>query len=318
MSARGKNRRAFRPGLGGPLESRLLLATTAGVIQNFNIPPRPGFVGAKTADHGRAVAITDVDGELYVVNLLGGGTVRAVPRRGGIVDLVVDGSNGQSELTINPFARANPKHTAHNFPLGTARHDGVLHVGNVTVNSGAIGSVLGYKTAVLSGVVRVAGTTSVDRVAFQDIVAGGGVVTGGDLNTLDVYHNAAFAGPTSGLNIGRDLNSFTVKGNLTLSGNASITVNRDLGLFSQAAKGSGPGGVGISVLGNVVVNPGSSIRVLRTAAAPLVIQGSLASNPVNDPTTGVPFGDGRISLPNSQATAGTFFVFVAGTYTTAS
>ena len=273
MSARIRNRRAFTPGLGGALESRLLLSATSGVIPNYHIPPRPGFVGARTADHGHAVAINDVDGEIYVVNLLNGGTVRAIPRRGGIVDLVIDGSVPTSELTINPFVRANPRHTAHNFPLGTARRNGVLNIGNVTVTSGVIGSILGYQTANLNGTISVPGTIRVDRVAFENIKPGATIVTGGDLNTLDVYNNASFNTPNTGLRIGRDLNAVNVGGNLSITNGATFQVARDLGAFAQGAKGSGPAGQGIIVIGNFTAGTGA-ISVVRFGANRIFVEGT--------------------------------------------
>src|SRR5262245_11997201 len=77
--------RAFRPRIDQTeaLESRFLLSSAVAGPDTFasiaarstvqRVPP----IQTRTANGGQSVAVTDTDGEVYYVNLLGGGVVRA-------------------------------------------------------------------------------------------------------------------------------------------------------------------------------------------------------------------------------------------------
>ena len=85
---------------------------------------------------------------------------------------------------------------------------GALNIASITVSTGTIGAIEGYRDAILSGPIIVAGPNRVDRIAFQAIAPGGAIGVGGDLNTLDVLNDANFTNST-GLFVGRDLNHST-------------------------------------------------------------------------------------------------------------
>ena len=77
-----------------------------------------------------------------------------------------------------------------------------------------------------------------------------------------------------GISVGRDFNSFSVGQNLTIRDGANITVQRDLGLNAQPAKGTGPSGQGIAVQGNLVIEPGSTIRIGRDLVGNISVVGN--------------------------------------------
>ena len=62
----------------------------------------------------------------------------------------------------------------------------LLNVGQLTVNSGAIGAIEGFHSADLSGPITASSSPTVDRIAFNSIQPGASIVTGGSVNTLDV------------------------------------------------------------------------------------------------------------------------------------
>src|SRR4051812_25175566 len=113
MAGDRARRRAFRPAVDGHLESRCLLSQggTAAIAahrvaaQKESARPLPliGSVRVLVANGGRTARIIDTDGEQYNIIVLGGGTVHAKPASGGRVNLTVDGTTAESELTINPF-----------------------------------------------------------------------------------------------------------------------------------------------------------------------------------------------------------------------
>src|SRR5262249_45344624 len=187
--------------------------------------------------------------------------------------------------TINPVPHQIRKNTAHDFPNGVAKHDGLLHVASVTVTTGLVNDILGYKTAELSGPVTVGNINPVDRIAFESLVPGATIRVGGDLNTLDIYDSATLTGPGTGIFVGRDLNLFNVLGGgLTLTDGAQIAVGRDLGLNPQPPKGTGQGA---NQLNNVL--PSSTNSTNTAAAFPLV--GALVGGNVSvDPTSSISFG----------------------------
>lgn len=167
------------------------------------------------------------------------GTVRVYPMPGGAVGIIVDGSTDNTELTINPLPQPIKKGYAHSFAYGQTQRDHVLKVGQITVNSGSIGAVLGYHTADLAGPLDIAGTAAVDRVAFRSLQPGASIRTGGDLNTLDVLQGVHLSG--TDIQIGRDLNLINVGQDLVLENGANLLIGRDLGLVAQPPKGTGTG-----------------------------------------------------------------------------
>jgi hypothetical protein len=292
--------RAFRPTLAeGSLEPRLLLAHRAKVAATHVAQKTPGQIQYFVANGGRTARIVDTDGEQYNVILtnatssaLGNitgingspGTIRAYPMPGGRVGLIVDGTGPNTELTINPFGPiiAN-RGNAHHFAVGESFQDHLLHVGSLVVTSGQIGSILGFRTADLSGPLIVNTTGTVDRIAFEALLPGASIQVGhngfnhgvlgqGDLNTLDVLKGVTLtAGP--GIAVGRDLNAFNVGGGVTLLNGASLLVGRDIGLTAQPAKGSGLAGRGAFIQGDLIIGPGSQVNVGRSLDAPFIVQG---------------------------------------------
>ena len=253
-------RRAFRPTIDGRLETRVLLSATA--------------IRAQTAAGGQAVVVTNTNGERFFVSV-NSGTIRGFAAPGGRVSFVVDGSTLDTLMEINQIIPArSPTKGAHTFKGSLSKQTGILNVASITVTSGSINAIEGYRDAVLSGPITIAGAGTVNRIAFLSIQPGGSIGVGGDLNTLDVLNNANFNRST-GVSVGRDLNWFEVGGNLTVDGGARIVVGRDLGLVGQPAKGSGLAGQGLFVNGNLTIgsngesrSPGASRPASRSTAMP--------------------------------------------------
>ena len=237
-------------------------------------------IGIQTARGGQNVEITALDGSHYMVTLSytsntlatniaegangqGGvssaastadqvtqqaarypqpiGTVRAYPMPGGRVGIIVDGSTLNTELAINPLGIPQKKGFAHSYAYGEANRGNILNVGQLTINSGSIGGILGYQTAALSGPLVSNGPGAIDRIAFAQLLPGASITTGGDVNTLDVLNGATLSGPGTGVFVGRDLNLLNVGGDLTLSNGAVFSIGRNLGLVPQPPKGTGTG-----------------------------------------------------------------------------
>ena len=278
-----RDRRAFRPGLDGQadqaLESRLMLSTASVSIQTLPLGPVPlgntTQIQARVAFGGKVAKIRDTDLELYNVDLLGNGRIRAVPMSGGRVELIVDGSDSNTIIGVNPVGRKFHKGTAHDFPPRAALGDNLLHIGQIKVTSGQIGQILANQTADLSGPILVAGTAPVDRIAFYALKPGAAIITGGDLNTLDVYNNLSLGGKL-GIIVGRDLNWMQVGGNIDIGAGSTFTVNRDIGLVLQQPKGSDPGGQGARIGGNMTIQPGGSFVVARSIQSQFVVQGAFS------------------------------------------
>ena len=204
------------------------------------------------------------------------GTIRAYAMPGGRVGIIVDGSTSNTDLTINPLGQPQKKGFAKSFAYGEAGRVHVLNIGQLTVTSGAIGAIEGYQDAELSGPLQVAGTSAIDRIAFDAILPGASITTGGDLETLDVLNGIDLSGSGTGITIGRDLDLLNVGGAITLSNGANFQIDRDLGLVSQPPKGTGTGS-------NVLaLNFTTVISALVTVEVPSVgsfIQGGVTINP---------------------------------------
>ena len=171
----------------------------------------------------------------------------------GEVGIIVDGSNDNTELTINPLPTPIRKGYAHSYAYGQSGVTHILNIGQITVNSGSIAAIEGFHTANLVGPLVVNGTATVDRIAFNSIGPGASITTGGSLNTLDVLQGITLNTGTS-ISIGRDLNLLNVGGNINLSNGSQILIDRNLGAVLQPPKGTGTGSNVLS-LNQPVVEP---------------------------------------------------------------
>lgn len=303
---RAGRQRAFQPALDGWLESRFLLSAGRIHAQAVHVAP----ISGQRLNGGRSILITDGDGQQFEVTLtsilqptvgpqISQGTIRARALPGGRVALIADGTTQDTELAINPVINHPAKHTAHKFSAGLKFDDHLLHVGSITVTSGKINSILGYRSADLSGPLVVGGDTPVNRIAFASILPGASIHVGGDLATLDVLNDLTLDGGP-GLVVGRDLDWIDVGGNMTLLNGASVLINRDLGFFAQAAKGTAPGGQGGLVTGDLVIGPGSAIIIGRSLDAPFVVEGNgfgVSRIAAGFPNSTFVFRPGAIVLP---------------------
>jgi len=273
------------------------------------------YVGTQTARGGQNVEVTATDGSHYMISLsytsntlatntaegengqAGAstsaaaasqvsqqsasypqpiGTVRAYPMAGGKVGIIVDGSTQNTDLTINPLGQSQRKGFAHSFAYGESNRDHVLNVGQITVNSGQIGAIEGFQDTDLSGPLVASGTAAIDRIAFLNILPGASITTGGDVNTLDVLDGIDLSGAGTGISIGRDLNLLNVGTNIQLSDGATFAIGRNLGLVSQAPKGTGTGSNVLLVNFNTLTN--TTITTTLPPSVGSFIQGNVIIN----------------------------------------
>jgi hypothetical protein len=204
------------------------------------------------------------------------GTVRAYAMSGGRVGIIVDGSTSNTDLTINPLGEPQKKGFAKSFAYGESARNHLLNIGQLTVNSGAIGAIEGFQDAELSGPLTVPGSSAIDRIALDAILPGASITTGGDVSTLDVLNNIDLSGPGTGITIGRDLNLLNVGGGITLSDGANFQINRNLGLLAQPPKGTGTGS---NVLSLNFTNVSNAIVTVTIPSVGSFIQGSIAISP---------------------------------------
>jgi hypothetical protein len=226
------------------------------------------------------------------------GTVRAYPMPGGRVGIIVDGSTLNTELAINPLGIPQKKGFAHSFAYGESNRGHILNIGQITINSGSIGGILGFQSAALSGPLVSDGPGAIDRIAFAQLLPGASITTGGDVNTLDVLNSVELSGAGTGIFVGRDLNLLNVGNSIQLSNGAAISIGRNLGLVSQPPKGTGTGSnvlllnfnqltqttitvalpqpVGTFIQGNVVINPGSQFLVGSNIVNLMYVEGGIS------------------------------------------
>ena len=341
-SPRGAASRAFRPGLDGRLEERVLLSRASlitvahGLLKhtkpraayNVNQPQflaydAPPFanenkfvkikaIGVQTARGGQNVEVTATDGSHYMITLSytsntlatataegangqGGastsasssslvsmqdarypqpiGTVRAYPMSGGRVGIIVDGSTSNTQLSINPLGLPQKAGYAHSYAYGEANRSHVLNIGQITINSGQIGDILGFQDSELSGPLVSGGTGAIDRIAFETLLPGASITTGGDVNTLDILDGADLSGAGTGVFIGRDLNLLNIGGDLDISNGAVFSIGRNLGLVSQPPKGTGTGTNVLTLNFNSITNTTITVTVPPPVGA--YIQGNV-------------------------------------------
>jgi len=263
--------RAFRPSLNGQvgLETRLLLTS---FHQPLGIPGR-----VRIADGGGAVEVTTPQGQTFYVAVSTGRVgARALP--GGRFAITVFNSNIDSTLTINPIIDFRLLRSAHTFDPRATKYSNMLNVGSINVKSGTIGAILGYRDAVLSGPITSLGTTRIDRIAFEAILPGASIITGGDVNTLDVLNDINLSGPATGISIGRDLNALTVGGNVNVTNSSIFSIKRDVGLSPQLQQGTAPliQGQSAVVTGDLNVNSGGKFLIGRHIGQPFLIDGSIS------------------------------------------
>lgn len=273
--------RNLGPGLRQPPAAwrNLVLPDNNHRLTKEGLPTSPrNYVQTNVANGGRAAVMVDTDGEIFVAHITGNGTVRARAVPGGKVDLFLYGTNVDTILTIDPELPTTSVGDAHQFATGTVIQDGLLHIRDINVVNGRVGSLLGYRTADLSGNISVIAPrgpqSDVNRIAFFNILPGASINVGADLDTLDVY-NSMYLDGGPGIQAGRDLNFISVGQSAVLINGASIVSGRDLGPFDQPAKGTGPAGRGMLIQGDLVVGPGSSIAASRYNFGPIIVRGEL-------------------------------------------
>jgi hypothetical protein len=211
------------------------------------------------------------------------GAVRVYAMPNGQIGIVVDGSTANPELTINPLPSPIRKGYAHSYAYGMAGRTHLINIGQITINSGTIGAIEGFHTANLSGPLDIPSTATVDRIAFNAILPGASITTGGTVNTLDVLQGITLNTGTS-IRIGNpsgpidsttaptgDLNLLNVGGNIDLENGSQIAIGRDMGATLQPPKGTGSGSNVLS-LNQPVVGTTSSITTPSVSA---YIQGSM-------------------------------------------
>ncbi|MGC8642924.1 MAG: hypothetical protein ACP5XB_23960 [Isosphaeraceae bacterium] len=187
------------------------------------------------------------------------GTVRCYAMPNGEVGIIVDGSSPNTELTINPLPHPIVTGYAHSYAYGQSGVSHVLNIGQITVNSGQIGDIEGFHTANLVGPLTATGSTTIDRIALNSIQPGGSILTGGTVNTLDIYQGITLNTGTN-IQIGRDLNLLNVGGDINLSNGSNFLIGRDLGAVLQPPKGTGSGSNVLSLyLNNFVTTVSTSI-----------------------------------------------------------
>jgi hypothetical protein len=272
-------------------------------------------IATQTARGGQAVEVTALDGSHYMIKLSytsntiatdtaegedgqGGnstsetadslvseqnanypqpiGTIRAYAMSGGRVGLIIDGSTQNTDVTVNPLGQPQLKGFAHSFAYGESARNHLLNIGQITVTSNALGAFEGFQDSELSGPMTVAGTGSIDRIAFAAILPGASITTGGDVQTLDVLNGIDLSGAGTGISIGRDLNLLNVGGSISLSNDANFIIGRNLGLVSQPPKGTG---TGTNVLSLNYTSVANSIVTVTIPSVGSYIEGSVDINP---------------------------------------
>jgi hypothetical protein len=289
-----RNERAFRPSLDGQiaLEPKVLLSH---FHQPYGVPGQ-----VRTAAAGSAVEVTTLQGQTFRIGVTHG-RVQAKYMGNNQFAVTVVNSAIDSVLRVNPIIDYTGRGTAHTYNSRPNDYPNTVNIGSLTVKSGTIGSILGYRDAVLTGPLVSPGASRIDRIAFYAVNAGASINTGGDVNILNVLNNLTVSGKNTGVVIGRDLNALTVGGNITVSKNAVFSVGRDTGLTPQAQQGTAPdiGSNSAVVTGNLVINSGGKFIIGQHIVGPFVVQGSIAGAS-NITVNGIQTGFFANQLPFTQ------------------
>ena len=172
------------------------------------------------------------------------GTVRVYAMPNGEVGIIVDGSNDNTELTINPLPHPIRKGYAHSYAYGQSGVTHILNIGQITVNSGSIGGDRGlpYREPGRTACRQRHDDCRSNRLQLP-FMPGASIFVGGTLNTLDVLQGITLntGHQTASIEIGRDLNLLNVGGNIDLENGSSILIDRHLGAVLQPPKGTGTG-----------------------------------------------------------------------------
>ncbi len=290
--ARKKSRPAFQPSLNEQLERRdlmsshdptpLSLQANARILQRravlaemLEVGQRRGVVSGFTSFGGQAITLTDTDGERYRVTVLNAGTVLARPMPGGRVALVFQGTGPTTEIEINNIGLTPDLGQGHTFSPRQPFQDRRLNVGLIDVVNGQVGGIFGFGTTTLSGPLVIRGTGEVDRIALAELAPGASVIHGGTLNQLEILNEAVLAGEGTGIAIGEDLNVLNVGQSLAFSDGASLRVGRDLGAIFQEPDGTGLGGQGAQIFGDLIIADGSEFFINRNVSGPIFVRGDL-------------------------------------------
>ncbi len=281
---RRRVRRAFRPTVDGKLEERnftssltpaaRLLQRRALLVERFARMPR-GNVSSFPADGGSAIALTDSDSERFRVTVANAGTVRAQRGTMGSVFLVLQGTQDNSEVDVTIIGYPQQTQGNHKFVFPRTLWDRRINLAGVDVVNGRLGGFFGFGTANLSGPFEYRGAETLDRIALANMLPGASIRTGGDLNTLDIHDNVTLTGAGRGIFIGRDLNLMNVSGDVTITDGAQFVIGRDVGAEVQLPKGTGLGGRGIRIMGNLTIGEGSTLTIQRNVVGQIFIQGNL-------------------------------------------
>ena len=290
--------RAYQPTIDGRLETRVLLSTMAQIR-------------SQTAAGGQAVVITNTVGQQFYVSVTEG-TIQGFPAPGGRVSFVLNGSTSNTLMEINQIIPMHkPTQGAHTFNATLGVQTQVLNIASINVTSGFINSIEGYHTATLSGPITIGGVNPVNRIALLSIMPGGSIGVGGDLDTLDILNSADFS-ESNGLFVGRDLNWFEAGGDVSFTNGANMIVGRGIGQVFQVAKGSGNGGQGMFVNGNLTIGPNNFIATGYNNAGPfgILINGNFSG------ASKLTFAGVPVTVVNPiSTTTGNFSVSVHGAVT---
>jgi hypothetical protein len=276
--------RAFQPALNERLEERnftsMLTPAARALQRRANLTtqlsriPR-GTVSGFPANGGSTIALTDSDSERYHVVVANAGTVRAQPGTMGTVFLALQGTQDNTTVDITIIGYPFQRQGNHTFVFPRTLWDRRLNLAGVDVTNGRIGGFFGFSTASLSGPFINRGADAIDRIALGNLFPGASIQTAGDINTLDIHQDVDLSGAGTGIFVGRDLNLFNVAGNMTIKNGANVIIGRDIGAEAQLPKGTGLGGRGVRIIGNLTIGEGSTFTVNRNLVGQIFIQGNL-------------------------------------------
>ena len=157
----------------------------------------------------------------------------------GKVGIIVDGSTPNTELTINPLPHPIRKGYAHSFAYGRragppAQHRPAHGQHRPDRRNRGIPLRRPLRTAHRHG------TSTIDRIAFNAILPGASILTGGTVNTLDILQGITLNTGTN-IQIGRDINLLNVGRDINLRTGRNILIGRDWARSSSPPRGPARG-----------------------------------------------------------------------------